>query len=124
MIEPNTIGGRLLKFRHLQNLRQKDIALKIGIERNTYSEYENNKHKPSEKAIDKLVEVYHINQEWLLTGEGHYLLKDYTITENILNTEESMTKYNEETIVQLLEQNNRLVQQVSDLIKMQLLNAE
>ena len=121
------IAHRLFKIRRFLNLNQVDMADKIFIERSSISSFENCKRGISKRAIDGLETYLNVNINYLLNGEGEmFKPKDYNEVSDIVpKSNESMPpSYSNESIEQLIEQNNELVKQVSDLIKMQLLNAE
>lgn len=64
---------RLKLFRATLNLTQKDFAEKIDIDQRNYTNYENGKAELKAKHIQKLIENFEINANWLLTGEGEML---------------------------------------------------
>ena len=51
------------------------ISKEIGIAQPTFRAYVEEQSKPSFDTIQKLVEVYGINAEWLITGRGEMLHK-------------------------------------------------
>ena len=59
----------LKKVRQKLGLSQKEIAEKIGIQQAQYSRYEVST-SPSTEILEKLVKVFNINVNYLLTGEG------------------------------------------------------
>lgn len=119
------IGGRLLRLRNILNLDQTAFAEKIGIGRSTLSEYEKGTHTISKKTVDLIELKVGINRSWLLEGEGEVFVSDkYKQSDDIKILDEQMPSYPQTTINKLVEQNSQLVKQVSDLIRMQLLNAE
>lgn len=112
---------RLKSFRETLNMNQSEMAACMGIEQSTYSKYEKNDKLP-EYAIIILESKFNFNRAWFSSGEGSMKLMDAIPGQLLAN--EDMSDYRNNRIDQLIEQNNRLVQQVSDLIKMQLVNAE
>jgi transcriptional regulator with XRE-family HTH domain len=61
---------RLKLLRTTLGLTQKDFAEKIDIDQRNYTNYENGNAEMKAKHIQKLIENYEINANWLLTGEG------------------------------------------------------
>ena len=51
-------------------LSQKEFAEKIGIQQAQYSTYERGDRKPSCEILEKIVTVFNINVNYLLTGKG------------------------------------------------------
>lgn len=64
-----TIGERLRQWRKEQKLTTSEIAEKTGISAGGLSEYENNKKLIGSKVLLSLFSEYHIDINWILTGE-------------------------------------------------------
>jgi transcriptional regulator with XRE-family HTH domain len=61
---------RLRQIRISKNLKQKDMAQKMGISRSTYSKIESGKVELTVKNLLKIGAIFKdISLEWLLTGE-------------------------------------------------------
>lgn len=119
------MSKRLLRIRNTLNLTQEEIAQKIGISRTLYIGYESGQDPVSKRSLDKIISNLNINQDWLFESKGEMFIGGNSIIEKQVSVSEPMSpSYSNATIAQLINQNNALVQQVSDLIKMQLLNAE
>lgn len=69
-INLNTIGGRIAFTRVKNNDSQKEFSIKTGISPGNISGIENNLSDPSYSAIMKVIEVYSVDVEWLLTGKS------------------------------------------------------
>lgn len=54
-------GKKLRELRKLEGWTQEDVAKKLGISKQTYSHYENEKRKPSLDTIRELANVYQVN---------------------------------------------------------------
>lgn len=52
-IDHSTLGGQMKLFRHLHGLSQKQLAIKLQVNKSTVFHYENNKHVPSRKVLEK-----------------------------------------------------------------------
>ena len=61
---------RLKLLRQALNFTQAQMAEKLGIERATYTRYESGKRKMSNVIKKSLCREFHVNREWLETGEG------------------------------------------------------
>ncbi len=66
-------GDRLVIFREKMGLSQQELAEKIGIKPQALARYEKNKSKPSIDLAKKLTNLFNLNTNWLLTGEGEML---------------------------------------------------
>lgn len=60
------IGTTIKNFRIAKGLSQKEMAMKLGLERSTYSNYENNLREPREKIIREIADILGIEVEVLL----------------------------------------------------------
>jgi transcriptional regulator with XRE-family HTH domain len=61
--DESTIGGRIKKYRYLHGLSQEEFSQLIGVNESTISHYENNKYKPSRKALTKLKPLISLFEE-------------------------------------------------------------
>jgi len=122
------IGKRLLKVRTILGKTQDEMADIIGISRSLYVGYENGtgKGNVSKKSVEKIQQSLNINPYWLQEGKGDMkLTKEYVQTDPDQLMIDKKNGYNAaDNIGDLIKMNKDLVQQVSDLIKMQMLNAQ
>lgn len=68
------LGERIKKVRKAYNLTQQVFADKLRLKQNTVATYEIEKTTPSKRTILDICRVFHVNETWLLTGEGDMLL--------------------------------------------------
>lgn len=61
---------RLRSFRKAIGLNQKQFAAKLGLSQAGYSLYEVGKSEISDRLVMQISQTFHINEEWLKTGEG------------------------------------------------------
>lgn len=54
-------GSKLRELRKIEGWTQEEVAKKLGISKQTYSHYENEKRKPSLNTIRELANVYQVN---------------------------------------------------------------
>ena len=73
-----TIGERIKNLRKNLNITAKDFANILQIPLRTIGSYERNEAQPSPKFFSALIDIYHININWLLTGEGNIFLSKKT----------------------------------------------
>ncbi len=73
------IGKRLEELRKVLKLSQKEIAEKIKIPQRTYSNYENESNKIPQDILQSIATIFHVNLNWLLTGEGEMFLKPWVL---------------------------------------------
>lgn len=69
-------GERVVEAREKLGYGQAEFATKIELAAQSLSRYEKNKVKPSVDFITKLTDLFSINANWLLTGQGEILLQD------------------------------------------------
>ncbi|KHD35483.1 XRE family transcriptional regulator [Clostridium acetobutylicum] len=66
----NTIGERLKYLRKLNNLTQKQVAEKTGVQRGNISHYEKNDFLPSRVALISFANFFKTNYDWIVYGKG------------------------------------------------------
>jgi transcriptional regulator with XRE-family HTH domain len=70
------LGNRLLELRNKRNMRQEDVAKKIGVGRTTYAMYEQGKREPDYETLLKLADLFEVSTDYLLTGQDRTEKKD------------------------------------------------
>ena len=55
------LGDRIKEFRNKEGLSQEDISKKLGINRSTYSNYENNIREPKIEILNKIADALNIS---------------------------------------------------------------
>ena len=60
-----SLGDKLKAARKKCGLRQDDVAMIIGVERQAVSQYECNKNRPSRSNLEKLAELYNVELDYL-----------------------------------------------------------
>ena len=73
----SSFGKRLSMFRKHLELSQQEFADRLKVHQVTVARYETNKIKPTSEFMQKLVAVYNINANWLLTGAGEMFTEEY-----------------------------------------------
>lgn len=66
-----TYGERLKQIRKGTGLSQQEFAESIGVSRSPIAFAESGKSKLQPLAVHRICELYDINENWLLTGEGN-----------------------------------------------------
>lgn len=61
---------RIKKLRQALDLTQQEFAKRIGSVQNTITGYETGRRVPSNQVIALICKEFHVNEEWLKTGEG------------------------------------------------------
>ncbi|MBG9548321.1 LexA family protein [Cytobacillus firmus] len=64
-------GKKLRELRDIEGWTQEEVAKKLGVSKQTYSHYENEKRKPGLKTIRKLAEVYQVNIDDIFAEHEH-----------------------------------------------------
>ena len=93
------MNERLKELRKELKLTQQEFANKIGISRGNIGAYEVGKNKISDAVISLICTKFHVNEDWLRTGNGDMFIemtKDEQIEEFIgdalRNEEDSFKK--------------------------------
>jgi repressor LexA len=63
-------GKKLKELRKLEDWTQEEVAKKLGISKQTYSHYENEKRRPSLDTIKELASVYQVNIDAIFADES------------------------------------------------------
>ncbi len=99
-----TIGERIKNLRKNLNITAKDFANILQIPLRTIGSYERNEAQPSPKFFSALIDMYHININWLLTGEGNVFLSEKTELDlGFISSLKDKFNLSEEDIAGLLE---------------------
>ena len=61
----NLFSVRLKELRLQHGFSQEELAEKIGIKRNTYSDWENGKCKPNYEKLEKIADFFGVSLDWL-----------------------------------------------------------
>lgn len=63
-------GSRIKELRRKLDIKQVDLAKRIGVHTQTLSKYERGEVEPGADALRKIAESCPVSSAWLLTGEG------------------------------------------------------
>lgn len=77
MIDTEETGQRLKQFRNSQNVTISELSEKTGLSKGMISETETGKNKPSPNLMLALLDIYGLNLNWLLTGEGEMFFDEH-----------------------------------------------
>lgn len=61
---------RMKQVREYYDLTQKAFGESLGVSRDVYANIENGRVEPRDTFLKLLVKTYHVNLDWLYTGEG------------------------------------------------------
>ena len=67
------LNERIKKIRKTLNLTQQEFAKRIGLSQNVLTNYESGRRNPSSSVINNICKTFHVNEEWLRSGEGEML---------------------------------------------------
>lgn len=91
----------------------------------SYRSIENGEKAVNPKLKNRLIKQFHVNSLFMNSGEGEIFTGgNSTINNSSIASEPMPPSYSNASISSLIEQNHQLVKQVSDLIKMQMINAQ
>lgn len=68
--EVNTTNTRIKQLRRALDLTQEAFGKRIGVKRNTIATYELGRNRPIDSVVSLICREFHVNEEWLRTGEG------------------------------------------------------
>ena len=102
----NSINKRIKTLRISLNLSQTEFANKIGTTLTTISRIENGGSTPQISTTKKIIEIFNIDSEWLLNGNGSMY------SEDLSKIDKSKNNWKEEAYLQLKEYNESLKQEV------------
>ncbi len=90
------MNARLKELRSLLNLTQADMGKQLGLTATGISDIERGKTGGITEGNIKLIcRTFHVNEEWLRTGEGNPLLNEYAHRQDLSDLEKDiLTKYN------------------------------
>ncbi|MCC0642197.1 MULTISPECIES: helix-turn-helix transcriptional regulator [unclassified Clostridioides] len=80
------INKRIKQIRKEHNVSQQEFGEKLGVSRDVISNIENNRVEVKTVFITHMCEIFNVNKEWILTGEGEI----YISTEDIYSTLEEV----------------------------------
>lgn len=72
-------GYRLRVIRRTLNLTQQEFAQEIGIDKNTYWNYENDRRNPDSDILKKILKIANVNLNWLIAGCGERFIPEENI---------------------------------------------
>lgn len=64
------LSERIKEIRKAENLTQSKFGEKLSVSRDVISSFESGRVEPKPIFLNYLCEVFNVNKEWLLTGEG------------------------------------------------------
>ncbi len=86
------IGRRIEKVRTHLGLNQVSFAKRLGTSQGVISNYEKGARAPSIKFLKNLREIFQVNINWLLTGEGPMFLEEREGRGKVVNFEDKRLK--------------------------------
>ena len=98
------IGERIKNLRKSMNITAKDFADILQIPLRTVGSYERNEAQPSPKFFSALIDIYNININWLLTGDGNVFLNEQNkIDESFISLLKSKFNMSDDEIAGLID---------------------
>ena len=86
------------------NVTAKDFADILQIPLRTVGSYERNEAQPSPKFFNALIDIYNININWLLTGDGNVFLNEQNkIDESFISLLKSKFNMSDDEIAGLID---------------------
>ena len=75
--------NRLKALRKALNLKQRDVAERLGVSVGLVGSWESGSNKPGEGSIYKLCHEYNVRREWLETGVGEMFEPEATLDDKL-----------------------------------------
>lgn len=72
-MEVKNINDRLLQYRTLIGIAQKEFSDKLGVKQSYLSDIENSRRNVSNKLIEKVCQTFPLEKNWLYTGIGNMI---------------------------------------------------
>ena len=69
------IHDRIVEVRKFYGETQSDFAEKIGLKRSSLTNIETARYNVTDRVINDICKTYHVNREWLETGQGEMLVE-------------------------------------------------
>jgi transcriptional regulator with XRE-family HTH domain len=73
-------GTRIKELRHALHITQSNFGAQIGLRQATIGMYEHNQRNVSDRTVADICRVFHVNEEWLRTGEGDMFIQPDAIS--------------------------------------------
>ena len=70
------LNERLKHLRQTLNLSQKDFAKNVFISTSYYTLLETGKRNIKDSFLDSICTIYHVNKDWLVTGQGEMFINE------------------------------------------------
>jgi|SRR5690606_12096890 len=110
----NTVNERVKSLRNSLGMNQQEFATQLDVATMTVSRWEKGVTEINQKALNKMINTFGIDREWLINGVG-----ELNISEASQN--HSSTPWKDEAYNRLIEENQFLknqIQVLNDLIRM------
>lgn len=69
------MNERIKKLRKELDLTQQEFADRISVKRGGIANYEIGRNEPTDSVISLICREFHVNEEWLRTGQGEMFIK-------------------------------------------------
>ena len=86
------LGKRVKKIRNELQMTQEEFGSQIGLKKNSLSQIESGKNALTQQNIVAICKVFHVNEDWLRTGEGEMFVKISKEDEIMNLIEQSMSE--------------------------------
>ena len=63
------IGGNILQLRRQKKMKQKDIAILLGVSNRAVSKWESGKSYPNMEHIAELAKIFGVSVDYIMRGE-------------------------------------------------------
>lgn len=112
--ERNTIGERIGYIRRIRNMKQEDLAKKLGVKRNTLSQYEQDKRTVPLDIIIKISELLKVPTDYLL---GRNEIEEYNADNQLIGNTIGLSNKAIEILKEMKKHNNSQLKTIDFLIR-------
>lgn len=129
MVTKNIISSNFKNLRKEINISQKEFSQKIEVPVTTISKYERGETRPSVEILTRLGDIFGVNINWLLTGQGEMFLtktekeeekeeEKPALKEKMIEMFDTLTEDQQRQILKNIE-DQKLLNQLKDLMAKQ-----
>jgi transcriptional regulator with XRE-family HTH domain len=110
---------RIKEIRKENKLSQSAFGEKLGVSRDAINNIENNRVEPKQLFVNYLCEIFKVNKDWLLTGEGDIYdvpIEDERIVKALMQIQESGNEKLKSIVEKMVELDDKYIDIILNLV--------